>query len=328
MNNALYDDNNYNLTKENEYLKSELERFKKNNTTLITELYGNTNKSSKEYKREPKDNIEHSDKQQHDIKFCPFKEMIPLTPTKKIQRNNESYKKKYFIIGLVVIFAMAFITSFIITMSGAEKLGLVSQVKPKPPTQQNSVNTNTTDNTTNNINTQIVELNQKITDLSDENIELEKTYDIKISELTKNNQKLYYPVHSSDTNSFAYVSKVLKDFKHLMPYKENVYDCSNMSSHLQWFLEANGIKAQIVIGKPSWAKTVHAWVFAYGNFGKIAIEAVTQEIIFNGGLHLFSKSDKSYYDYTNINVQYNSIFDIPDIEKSEYEWWNITKGDN
>lgn len=389
MNTALYNSENDNAKIENEYLKAEIERLKKNNTTLISELYESDNKrkSSKsddvEYrqpvKRRLQDDIEHEYPEQKglkgylehrqyelkddDIKFKPFKGITPVEhtkprqehmktfeieyePTRTIRVNNEpirrtrtqqkdeSYKKKYFIIGLTIIFLVAFITSLIIIIGSAKKLGLVPQVTTKTQVvKQIKDGSQTAEQNgayTSNIPTdETKELNQQISDLNNKNSDLEnkqKTYESQISELAKKNENLYYPVKPSDKHTFGYVNGILKSWKPLMEYKENVYDCSNMSAQLQWFLEANDIKAKIIVGKPDWAKTTHAWVFAYGDFGKIAIEATTQKIVYDGGLHLFSTVDTSYYDDKNIYNQYDSIFGIPDDEKAEFEWWNITKG--
>lgn len=171
---------------------------------------------------------------------------------------------------------------------------------------------------------QLEELKANIAHLEEENARLiikQSEYDNKISSLESDSMKLYYPIFGDESHSLRYVEDLVERWDHIRDYKEGVYDCSETSAHLEWFLESNGVKAKIVEGQPSWADTNHAWVWAYGKFGKVAIEATTKTIKYYNST-LFTKADRSYYNDENVRTVYDNIHEVPDNWLDEYDWWN------
>ena len=201
-----------------------------------------------------------------------------------------------------------------------------------------------------NINTtskKVIDLEKTAVDLSEQNADLlnaqienekkirEATEKIQKTQkqITKSEQKItalsqkkiqsYYPVAGTNKHDLEYVKACLKGWQHLIPYTDNVYDCSEMSAHLEWYLESCGVRADIVTSK------THAWVFAHGTFGYIAIETTSKELIYYDGSFLgglFHKINPAYYDKKiNITHVYQSVFDVPDNMKVEFDWWNCKK---
>lgn len=166
------------------------------------------------------------------------------------------------------------------------------------------------------IESKVAELELKNSELSD----FQKNSEVKIAELFKDKMNFYYPVIGDDKKSEGYLVRLLEGFVPITKYKEGEYDCSEMAAHLEWYLETNGVKAEIVVGKPNWVKTRHAWVWAYVKGGRLAIEATNRVIKYYSGI---LSVDKSYYDEKNVERVYDSINNIPQNEIEEFDWWNV-----
>ena len=172
--------------------------------------------------------------------------------------------------------------------------------------------------TISNLQKELEELKQNNTTLTEQN----KKNDKKIQDLYKDNFNYYYPVEGSNTKDMFYLLTLLDEWHKRTDYILNVYDCSEQSAHLEWYLETNGIKAEIVVGYPSWTDKLHAWVWAYVDGGKYAIESTTKRLkYYEGGI--LADVDKTYYDKEFIRTVYPSINSIPQNEIHEYDWWSI-----
>jgi len=66
-------------------------------------------------------------------------------------------------------------------------------------------------------------------------------------------------------------------------YQLNVFDCSESAAYLEWALENAGFQAEIATGRTPWNPTsgYHAWVIAYTQEYKVAIEATALTGEFN-----------------------------------------------
>lgn len=100
--------------------------------------------------------------------------------------------------------------------------------------------------------------------------------------------------------------KAILNFKWLVDYKENYFDCSERSACVEYLLENEGFNSNIVVDE------THAWVIVEVKPGKfVHVEAAaSQPYIISGKPYIYL---------------YNSIFDVNKGNISEYDWWNVAK---
>jgi len=88
----------------------------------------------------------------------------------------------------------------------------------------------------------------------------------------------YYSIEtfSHHSNTYEELCQFLS-FEFVLPrgYKLNVFDCSESAAYLEWALETAGFDARIAMGPTPWdpASGYHAWVIAYPEGYRVAIEA-------------------------------------------------------
>lgn len=108
-------------------------------------------------------------------------------------------------------------------------------------------------------------------------------------------------------------------------YKEDYFDCSEMSAYLEWYFERNGYKTDIVIGHTETLSTnnsplSHAWVRVHGeNNSLIMVEATCCEVLPQFWY------DSEYHEemsFSNIYKSDNTLFGI-----DEFDWWNTSYAD-
>lgn len=100
--------------------------------------------------------------------------------------------------------------------------------------------------------------------------------------------------------------KAILDFKWLVDYKENYFDCSERSAFVEYLLENEGFNTDIV------GNETHCWVIVEAEAGKfVHIETVTSPPYF---------IDNKQYLY-----RYRSIYEAMQSNSDEYDWWNIAK---
>jgi len=107
------------------------------------------------------------------------------------------------------------------------------------------------------------------------------------------------------------------EFKLPTNYQLDVFDCSEMSSYLQWALTNAGFNANIVSGKTPWSPDTgyHAWVIVKFNDGvEQAIEstAITDNSLLNilaGNFAIVTSTHPGYSNYYyGYNERYESIY--------------------
>jgi hypothetical protein len=118
-------------------------------------------------------------------------------------------------------------------------------------------------------------------------------------------------------------------------YKENVFDCSERSAFVEWYLENIGISARIVVGyaKPFLSEGEnHAWVEAYVQAG---VYGYGWALIETSGIGLFGQVLKPYV--VNIveslfieyqpRMRFENIYEAVQYYGSieEWDWWNVVK---
>lgn len=98
-------------------------------------------------------------------------------------------------------------------------------------------------------------------------------------------------------------------------YEANVFDCSEMSALLEWYLEREGWNVDIAIGNSPWgSEGKHAWLLVETSEGKwIPVEA-TQWCIIYPDDPLF----KNYFDYIKC---FETIREALEYSPTGFDWW-------
>jgi len=329
------------IFQENERLKQELQMQKNNNLKLIEEIFGNQ-KSHKAVENgivhskinvRPVIRIPKIEDENKKI-FEPAKREISKKPEKTLVE--EMYNEKFpqeetvttkskrkgvrsYVFALVMIFGVTFNIAYINAVGSSYKSTIDTQIQMITDTknlvlkQDGEIQKGR--NEVSDLRKQVLTLSDTVSDIT----VAQKSNADTLNGLSKSKTLGYYLITGTDKHDLNYVKNVLSSWKPLMEYKEHKYDCSNMSAHLEWYLESNGIKADMVMGQPKWAKSIHAWVYAYGTFGKIAIETTQKKLIYMSGPFWISV-DPSYYDSKNITATYASISDVPENLSTEFDW--------
>jgi len=115
-------------------------------------------------------------------------------------------------------------------------------------------------------------------------------------------------------------------------YKEGVFDCSERSAYVEWYLENHGIPARIVVGyaKPFLGEGGnHAWVEAYvkaGIYGYGWVRIETSEMSLFGGvyIHTLTIFDALFTEYEP-KIYFEDIYEAVRYYRStiEWDWWNV-----
>ena len=99
-----------------------------------------------------------------------------------------------------------------------------------------------------------------------------------------------------------------------IPYEEGVFDCSEMSAYLEWYLENEGWNTIIVVGDSPFGPGFHAWLLVETSEGKyMPVESTTAEIVW---------WDDPYFDnYWIYDYTFETIQDALDYYETEFDWW-------
>jgi hypothetical protein len=107
-------------------------------------------------------------------------------------------------------------------------------------------------------------------------------------------------------------------------YKENVFDCSERSAYVEWYLENHGVYARIVVGfaEPFLEEgNYHAWVEAYTTEGWIMIETSERGLFGGVYVHRYGTFLTSYQPMFRFDNIYNVV--RHDRSVDEWDWWNV-----
>lgn len=100
--------------------------------------------------------------------------------------------------------------------------------------------------------------------------------------------------------------KAIIDFKWLVDYKENYFDCSERSAFVEYLLENEGFNTDIV------GNETHCWVIVEAEAGKF--------------VHIETVASPSYFiDNKQYLYRYRSIYEAMQSNSDEYDWWNVAK---
>jgi len=139
------------------------------------------------------------------------------------------------------------------------------------------------------------------------------------------------PLYANTYSNLRYFLK--SEFVLPRDYEAGVFDCSESSAYLEWALENAGFDAYIVVGPdpPNPDRGNHAWVIAYTEDYKVAIEATALV----GGTSYYDQfssrapgiivsSDPFSENYYNgYDYSYDDIYECIRNSKSveEWNWW-------
>ena len=72
----------------------------------------------------------------------------------------------------------------------------------------------------------------------------------------------------------------LDGIRWIKPYQEGVFDCSDMSAYLEWYLENEGWHAKIVLGDSLSGSGKHAWLLVETSEGKyMPVESTSIKVV-------------------------------------------------
>lgn len=101
------------------------------------------------------------------------------------------------------------------------------------------------------------------------------------------------------------LQEILQNIRWRVPYNSGVFDCSNMSTYIEWYLEQHGYETDIVYN-PS-----HAWVMVKIGPGHwIPVECV--------GNPPYIKEDSEHFKFSG---RYKNIYEAIKYSSDEYKWW-------
>ena len=100
------------------------------------------------------------------------------------------------------------------------------------------------------------------------------------------------------------------------PYEANVFDCSEMSGCLEWWLENRGWHAKIYVGDSPFSSGKHAWLIVETSDGNyMPVEATTIRVVW---------WDDPYFDnYWEYDYRFETIQEAIDYYESEFDWWEL-----
>ena len=116
----------------------------------------------------------------------------------------------------------------------------------------------------------------------------------------------YYLDVKKGTKNISELREVLKGIKYPHSYEISVFDCSEMSSYAEWFLENKGFDTVICTNK-TWG---HAYVRTGINGQNINIECIPPVRITN------------YWKYNHSEDRYTDIYEAISDYPWQFDWWS------
>jgi hypothetical protein len=110
------------------------------------------------------------------------------------------------------------------------------------------------------------------------------------------------------------LSGYLSQLKWIRPYQEGVFDCSEMSAHLEWKLENEGWHTYIVVGNSPFGSGKHAWLLVETSEGAyMPVEPTTIEVVW---------WSSPYFDnYFRYDHEFETIQEALAYSETEFDWW-------
>jgi len=202
-----------------------------------------------------------------------------------------------------------------------DKNNLESQVSSLETWLDGNVTTYESQITT--LNTQIDSLNDQINNFQSQIDSLNATYQNYRATHSYSNSE--YNAARSSMFSFYYVkpeqkfgvyelSDELEGLEWIEPYQEGVFDCSEMSAYLEWYLENEGWHTYIVCGEAPWDGGYHAWLLVETSLDHyMPVESTNIEVVW--------WDDPHFDDYFTYDYEFETIQEAVAYSESEFDWW-------
>lgn len=121
----------------------------------------------------------------------------------------------------------------------------------------------------------------------------------------------YYNQTSSPSN--ASIMNELRNWKWNREYEINVFDCSDMSAYLEYYLENRGFNTTICTGDH------HAWILINIDDTEIAYETTGCYFVYNDPEYY--SPDKKYNTIYDLHEYYLGFYYGQESFDEEYAWW-------
>ncbi len=100
------------------------------------------------------------------------------------------------------------------------------------------------------------------------------------------------------------------------PYQREVFDCSEMSACLEWYLENKGWHTKIVSGDSPFGSGRHAWLLVEASDGKyMPVESTSIRVVW--------WDDQNWDGYWEYDRRFETIQDALEYSEYGYDWWEL-----
>jgi len=125
---------------------------------------------------------------------------------------------------------------------------------------------------------------------------------------------LYYVKPKEQKFGVYSLDDELSGLEWIKPYEEGVFDCSEMSAYLEWYLENEGWHTIIIAGDSPFGSEYHAWLLVETSTDQyMPVESTNIEIIW---------WDDPYFDnYFAYDYEFETIDDALAYSETEFDWW-------
>jgi len=228
-------------------------------------------------------------------------------------------------VGLVV----AVVVCVILAISSVWLYLRVDSLETEVSILQTEVNSltnkkNTLQNQVNSLTIEDDDLQDEVDDLTKEISQLEDRYDLYVANhhysdseyamLYDDAQFHFYYVKPEQKFGVYDLDDELYGWEWHIPYEEGVFDCSEMSAYLEWYLENEGWHTIIVVGDSPFGSGRHAWLVVEASEGEyMPVESTTGEIVW---------WENQYFDnYFEYDRSFETIQEAIAYDESDFDWW-------
>jgi len=198
-----------------------------------------------------------------------------------------------------------------------EKSGLVSQVNSlKADIYNLQEEIDDLESEIDSLQSEKYALESDIDDLENEIYDLESEIEWLRQIAEEDNFQFYYVKPEEQKFGVYNLDDELDGLEWTEPYQAGVFDCSEMSACLEWFLENRGWHVKIYLGDTPFGSGKHAWLIVETTEGKyMPVESTTLRVIW--------WSDPNFDNYWNYDHRFETIQDAIAYSESGYDWWEL-----
>ncbi|MFX0107974.1 MAG: hypothetical protein ACFE7R_06810 [Candidatus Hodarchaeota archaeon] len=172
-------------------------------------------------------------------------------------------------------------------------------------------------NRSKSLQTQVDDLQKELDSLNSKRSNYASTHLYTNSEYDEAFYSFYYMKPERRKFGVYNLENELEDLEWTESYEYRVFDCSEMSACLEWFLENRGWNVIIVSGdSPDGSSGRHAWLLVEVSQGKyMPVESTTIRIVW---------WEHRYFDnYWDYDMSFETIQEALDYSENGYDWWEL-----